>query len=85
MANNTKMRDGSFLRYEQTVNDAGAEYWQMRLVREKSLHRVLNPQLTDEQIDGVSQQLGAILQGDVAAELEQAGLDASDATEGEHA
>ena len=73
------------LRYEQTVNDAGAEYWQMRLVKEKSLHRVLNPQLTDEQIDGVSQQLGAILHGDVAAELEQAGLEGTDATEGEHA
>ncbi|MCP4246634.1 MAG: hypothetical protein GY778_06265 [bacterium] len=59
------------LRYEQTVSDAGQEYWQMRLTREKSLHRVLNPQLTDEQIEGVSQQLGAILRGDLADRLDQ--------------
>jgi hypothetical protein len=54
------------LRYEQTVQDQGDEYWQMRLVRDASLHRVLNPRLTDEQIEGVSQQLGAILRGDFA-------------------
>ncbi len=52
------------LRYEETVRDDGAELWQMRLVKEKSLHRVLNPHLTDEQIAGVSIQLGAILNGD---------------------
>ena len=59
------------LRYEQTVHDAGQEYWQMRLTREKSLHRVLNPQLTDGEIEGVSQQLGAILRGDLADRLDQ--------------
>lgn len=52
------------LRYEQTLRDDGAEYWQMRLVKEQTLYRVLNPQLTDEQIEAVSQQLGAILHGD---------------------
>ena len=53
------------LRYEQTLSESGREYWQMRLVREQSLHRVLNPQLTDEQVAGLSAQLGAILHGDM--------------------
>ena len=53
------------LRYEQTVHDAGHEFWQMRLLREQSLHRVFNPRLTDEQVAGVSAQLGAILHGDM--------------------
>jgi len=52
------------LRYQETTHDDGAEYWLMRLVKEKSMHRVLNPHLTDEQIEGVSKQLGAILNGD---------------------
>ncbi|MFQ5490391.1 MAG: hypothetical protein ACE5GE_06680 [Phycisphaerae bacterium] len=55
------------LRYEETIRDDGAEYWQMRLVKEQALHRVLNPHLTDDQIEAVSQQLGAILHGDFAA------------------
>ncbi len=60
------------LRYEQTVHDQGQEYWQMSLVREQSPHRVLNPHLTDEQIVGVSGQLGAILRGDFAEDGEDA-------------
>ncbi|MHC4610953.1 MAG: hypothetical protein ACYS7M_11475 [Planctomycetota bacterium] len=62
-------------RYEQTVHTDGEEYWQMRLVQESSLHRVLNPHLTDEQIESVSRQLGAILHGDWAD-----GLDSVEAT-----
>jgi len=57
------------LRYEQTLHDEGREYWQMRLVREQTTHRVLNPQLTDDQITEVSGQLGAILRGDPAEGL----------------
>lgn len=53
------------LRYEQTLQEDGREYWQMRLLREQSLHRVLNPQLTDQQVAGVSAQLGAVLHGDM--------------------
>lgn len=53
------------LRYEQTVHEEGLEYWRMRLVRERTMHRVLNPHLTDEQVAGVSRQLGAILHGDM--------------------
>ncbi len=53
------------LRYQQTKHDGNREYWQMRLVKDQSLHQVLNPQLTDDQHEGVSRQLGAILHGDM--------------------
>ena len=53
------------LRYEQTLQEDGREYWQMRLLRDQTLHRVQNPQLTDEQVAGVSAQLGSILHGDM--------------------
>ena len=53
------------LRYEQTIHEAGETHWRMRLTRDQSHHRVLNPQLTDDQIEGVSHQLGAILHGDM--------------------
>lgn len=63
------------LRYEQTVHDSGAEYWLMRLAKEQSVHRVLNPHLTDEQTEGVSRQLSAILHGDVLEGLDLEGED----------
>jgi hypothetical protein len=66
------------LKYEQTVRDGDREYWQMRFVRESTgggVHLVENPQLSDSQIDAVSAQLRAILQGEVpeglAANLEE--------------
>ncbi len=50
------------LRYEDTRHtDDGSEAWQMRLAKEGSPHQVLNPRLTDEQIESVSRQLGVIL------------------------
>jgi hypothetical protein len=53
------------LRYERTVPDGDAEHWMMRLARDRSEHRVINPHLTDDQIEGVSRQLGVILHGDM--------------------
>ena len=53
------------LKYEQTNMVDGKEVWRMRLVREQSIHQVINPQLDDSQIDSVSRQLGAILHGDM--------------------
>ena len=53
------------LRYQQTIHDGEREHWQMRLVKDQTLHQVLNPQLTDDQLEGVSRQLGAILHGDM--------------------
>ena len=70
------------LRYEQTEHADSREYWQMRLLREQSLHRVLNPLLSDDQVASVSAQLGAILHGDmgdfteVAAQTEEQSADA---------
>lgn len=53
------------LRYESTESRDGAEQWQMTLIADKSTHEVVNPRLTDEQIENVSRELGAILHGDM--------------------
>ena len=37
----------------------------MTLTRDHSKHRVVNPRLTDDQIEGVSKQLSAILHEDM--------------------
>ncbi len=55
------------LRFEQTVHNADREYWQMRLVKEQSLHQVINPRLTDLEVDRLQAQLTAILSGDPIA------------------
>ena len=60
------------LRYQETIREDGREYWQMCLAKDRSMHRVLNPQLTDDQVGGVSQQLGAILHGDMGDFTEEA-------------
>ncbi|MCH8150491.1 MAG: hypothetical protein IH987_21355, partial [Planctomycetes bacterium] len=43
----------------------GQEVWEMLLTYDKSTHRVVNPHLTDDQIEEVSQQLSAILHSDM--------------------
>jgi hypothetical protein len=53
------------LRYEGSASEDGSEVWQMVSPREQTSHRVVNPHLTDEQIESVSRQLGAILHGDM--------------------
>jgi len=63
------------LRYEESAIDGEVESWQMSLVKDHSRHGVLNPHLTDSQIEGVSSQLSAILHGDMgvwATDLEAA-------------
>ncbi len=70
------------LKFEQTLRDGDHELWQMRFVKEPTagLHLVENPQLSDDQIETVSAQLRAILQGEVPDEvargLGDAGADA---------
>ncbi len=61
----------------------------MRLGKEGEVHRVLNPRLTDEEIEGVSRELGAILHGDVDGERHEGtearrheGEDRDEGTEG---
>lgn len=53
------------LKYEQIVRDDDREYWQMRLVSEQSIHQVLNPRLSNEQIDRLGAQLLGVLTGEI--------------------
>lgn len=55
------------LRFEQAVRKDGQEFWQMRLLSDKSLHQVLNPRLGEEQIARLSAQLTALLSGEMEA------------------
>lgn len=63
------------LKYEGCDEENGVEVWQMTLAGDPTPHRVINPRLTDDQIEGVSGQLGAILHGD-AGPWSEAGGDA---------
>lgn len=49
------------LRFEGSHREGDREYWQMRLMADKSLHPVMNPRLTDEQVGRLSEQLKALL------------------------
>lgn len=59
------------LRYEGSTMQDGVEVWEMTLTRpgpdksRGSLHRVVNPQLSDDQIEAVSRELSAILRQEV--------------------
>ena len=53
------------LKYEETIRQNGNEFWQMRLVADQTVHRVLNPRLDEQQITTVSAQLGTILHSDM--------------------
>jgi hypothetical protein len=51
------------LRYEGAEHDGGCEYWQVRLMRDRSLHRVRNPQLDESRINLLTGEIGLILHG----------------------
>jgi hypothetical protein len=53
------------LKYEDSYRRDITEIWKMRFVRETQIHEVVNPQLDDEQIQQVSQELSTILQGEL--------------------
>ncbi|HOB75310.1 MAG TPA: hypothetical protein PKG54_12395 [Phycisphaerae bacterium] len=55
------------LRFEQAIRKGEQEYWQMRLLSDKSLHQVLNPRLDDQQVSRLSAQLTALLSGEIEA------------------
>jgi hypothetical protein len=67
------------LRYDGCTKPDEHEVWQMTLTGDHSEHRVINPRLTEEQIEGVSSQLGAILHGD-AGQWSEPGVDESSIT-----
>ncbi len=52
------------LKLDGTVREGDRESWRLRLVADQSEHLVLNPRLSDEQIERLSAQLTAILSGD---------------------
>jgi hypothetical protein len=68
------------LKYERTIREGQREYWEMRCMRDKSSHRVFNPVLTDTEIQELTGELGAILAGGAAGEIQD-----SDWTEGDEA
>lgn len=53
------------LRYIDSKTKDNLETWNMTMMPDRSAHTVVNPQLTDDQIEGVSAQLSAILHGDM--------------------
>ena len=53
------------LRYDRSTVEDSQEIWQMTLTHDQTTHQVINPRLTDSEIEGVSQQLSAILHGDM--------------------
>lgn len=55
------------LKLDGTLREEGKEYWKMRLTDDQSIHKVLNPELKNEQVDLLSVQLTAILSGEVEA------------------
>jgi len=63
------------LKYEQTTRDGDREYWHMRLMPDKTQHRVVNPGLEESQIEGLMVELGSILEGFAADVAENAAED----------
>jgi len=53
------------LKLDKTVQDGDREYWQVRLLKDQSIHQVLNPDLGKEQVEQLSIQMTAILSGEV--------------------
>ena len=53
------------LKYEDSRQEGKKEIWEMRFVRETQIHEVINPNLKEEQIQQVSQELSTILQGEL--------------------
>ncbi|HKQ49210.1 MAG TPA: hypothetical protein VJZ71_14155 [Phycisphaerae bacterium] len=58
------------LKYERTIRDGEREFWEMRCVRDKSSHKVFNPVLSDTEIQELTGELGAILAGGAAGDLQ---------------
>ncbi len=53
------------LKYDETKNVDDQEIWCLRIIGEKQIIEVINPQLDDEQIEQLSSQIGEILQADL--------------------
>ena len=53
------------LKYDETKNVDDQEIWCLRIIGEKQIIEVINPQLDEEQIEQLSSQIGEILQADL--------------------
>ncbi len=53
------------LKYESSGTEDGKEIWRLRVAGEKHFVEVINPHLTEEQIEQLSSQIGQILQVDL--------------------
>jgi hypothetical protein len=53
------------LKYEDSRRENNQEVWKMRFTRDDRTHEVVNPNLDEQQIAQVSQELTAILQGEL--------------------
>ena len=58
------------LKYEKTIRRDDGEFWEMRLTRDKSLHRIFNPSLSEAEIQTLSAQLTVVLHEHLAGEAE---------------
>jgi len=52
-----------FERLENEAREGEQEIWEVRLTGSKETHEVINPQLSEEEIEQVSAELGSILRG----------------------
>ena len=50
------------LKYDSSRTEQGKEIWRLRLAGEKQTVEVVNPQLSEEQVEQLSSQIGEILQ-----------------------
>lgn len=51
------------LKYERTDRMPAGEFWEMRLTQDKSVHRVFHPPMNEQEIDALTRELGAVLDG----------------------
>jgi len=60
------------LKYEGSQRDqAGREVWRMKLAKSDQVHRVVNPNLDDRQLQQLRDQLNVILAGDVPGDADE--------------
>jgi len=50
------------LKYDSSKNENGKEIWSLKVTGKDQIEQVLNPQLTEDKIEQLSEQLGQILQ-----------------------
>ena len=53
------------IKYEDSHSQEAKEIWRVRLVREKKIYELVNPNLNDAQIEEVSHELSSILRGEL--------------------